>query len=217
MESWLKRRSNSFENTEGQVAKKAKPEPAKFRLYLEDDVLIWFTSTSCNPPKALCFFCGETNSSMKPAHLQHHLKTKHGCHVGQPPDLFKRKLSEFRSSQTWCGYCRVDRIGTYIVEQVVGKLGDYFSLQVDESTDVSGNAKLVAFVRYVDTDGIYEQILFCKSLWGKTTGEDILMLSVPLSVKMVWAGNPAAASVQTQQHQWRAAQKDNSKIDKSAH
>lgn len=67
----------------------------------------------------------------------------------------------------------------------MGKLGDYFSLQVDESTDVSGNAKLVAFVRYVDTDGIYEQILFCKSLWGKTTGEDILMLSVPLSVKMV--------------------------------
>ncbi|XP_055487049.1 zinc finger MYM-type protein 6-like [Leucoraja erinacea] len=238
MESWLKRSSNSFENTEGQVAK-AKPEPEKFRLYLEDYVLIGFTSTSCNPPKALCFFCGEklANSSMKPAHLQHHLKTKHGCHVDNPPDLFKRKLSEFRSSQDTMrkdsttsakaleasyavsllvakakkpftiaedlllpaavvlaetmldknaaeklktvplsndSVCRrVDTMGTDIVEQVVGKLSDSFSLQLDESTDVSGNAQLVAFLRYVDTDDIYEHILFCKSLKGKTTGEDI--------------------------------------------
>lgn len=239
IESWLKRSSNSFENTEGQVAKKAKPEPEKFRLYLEDYVLIGFTSTSCNPPKALCFFCGEklANSSMKPAHLQRHLKTKHGCHVGNPPDFFKRKLSEFRSSQDTMrkasttsakaleasyavsllvakakkpftiaedlllpaavvlattmldknaaeklktvplsndSVCRrVDTMGTDIVEQVVGKLSDSFSLQLDESTDVSGNAQLVAFVRYVDTDDIYEHILFCKSLKGKTTGEDI--------------------------------------------
>lgn len=28
-------------------------------------------------------------------------------------------------------------------------------------------------MRYVDTDDIYEHILFCKSLKGKTTGEDI--------------------------------------------
>nr|XP_054593370.1 SCAN domain-containing protein 3-like [Nothobranchius furzeri] len=239
MDAWLKRSSNSLENMEGHVAKKAKPEPAKFRLYLEDYVLFGFTSTSCNPPKALCFFCGEklANSSMKPAHLQRHLTTKHGCHVGKPPDFFKRKLSEFRSSQdtmrkasttsakaleasyavallvakakkpftiaedlllpaavvlaetmldkraaetlktvplsndTICR--RIEKMGTDIVEQVVGKLSDSFSLQLDESTDVSGNAQLVAFVRYVDTDDIYEHILFCKSLEGKTTGEDI--------------------------------------------
>ena len=76
------------------MAKKAKPEPVKFRLYHEDYVLIGFTSTSCNPPKAQCFFCGEklANSSIKPAHLQRHLN---GCHVGKPLDFFKRKLSEF--------------------------------------------------------------------------------------------------------------------------
>lgn len=33
--------------------------------------------------------------------------------------------------------------------------------------------QLVAFVRYVDNDDISEHILFCKTLEGKTTGEDI--------------------------------------------
>jgi hypothetical protein len=67
---------------------------------------------------------------------------------------------------------RIDAMGTDIVEQVVGKLSDSFSLQLDESTDVSGNAQLVAFVRYIDTDDIYEHIPFCKTLAGKTSGED---------------------------------------------
>ncbi|XP_051989866.1 SCAN domain-containing protein 3-like [Xyrauchen texanus] len=66
---------------------------------------------------------------------------------------------------------RIERMGAIIVEQVVGKPGEAFSLQLDESTDVSG--KLIAFVRYVDIDDIYENVLFCKSLDGKTTGEDL--------------------------------------------
>jgi len=85
---WLKKRSgNTAENTEKEVEKKAKTEPTKYRQYQEEYVLMGFTSTSCNPPKALCFFCGEklANSSMKPAHLQRHLSTKHHCHVGKPP------------------------------------------------------------------------------------------------------------------------------------
>lgn len=68
---------------------------------------------------------------------------------------------------------RIKRMGADIVEQVVGKLGEAFSLQLDESTDVSGKAQLIAFVRYVDIDDIYENVLFCKSLEGKTTGEDL--------------------------------------------
>ena len=53
------------------------------------------------PAQALCFFCGEklANSSMKPAHLQRHLSIKHLCHVGKPPEFFKRKLAQYRSSQ----------------------------------------------------------------------------------------------------------------------
>uniref|UniRef100_A0A3B3IL21 Uncharacterized protein n=1 Tax=Oryzias latipes TaxID=8090 RepID=A0A3B3IL21_ORYLA len=75
------------------------------------------------------------------------------------------------SNDTVCR--RIDTMGTDIIGQVVGKLGDSFSLQLDESTDVSGHAQLVAFVRYIDTDDICEHILFCKEMEGRTTGEDI--------------------------------------------
>lgn len=40
-------------------------------------------------------------------------------------------------------------------------------------TDVSGKAQLIAFVKYTNTDDIWEHALFCKSLEGKTTREDI--------------------------------------------
>uniref|UniRef100_A0A8C6LL81 DUF4371 domain-containing protein n=1 Tax=Nothobranchius furzeri TaxID=105023 RepID=A0A8C6LL81_NOTFU len=71
--------------------------------------------------------------------------------------------------------------------QVVGKLSDSFSLQLDESTDVSGNAQLVAFVRYADADDIYEHILFCKSLEGKTTGEDIFIVDSGAFCEYGWS------------------------------
>uniref|UniRef100_A0A3B3TD34 DUF4371 domain-containing protein n=1 Tax=Paramormyrops kingsleyae TaxID=1676925 RepID=A0A3B3TD34_9TELE len=224
METWLQRSSNAAENT-GPVPKKAKPEPEKFCQYLEEYVLMGFTSTGCNPPKPLCFFCGEklANGSMKPTHLQRHLKIKHACHVGKPTEFFKRKFSEFWSSQDmmWKASTTSAKVleASYAVSLLVAKAKkpftvaedlllpaavvlaktmldrnaaekfktvplsndsvchrlweNCFSLQLDESTDVSGNAQLVAFVRYVDTDDIYEHILFCKTLEGKTTGEDI--------------------------------------------
>uniref|UniRef100_A0AAY5KSP4 DUF4371 domain-containing protein n=1 Tax=Esox lucius TaxID=8010 RepID=A0AAY5KSP4_ESOLU len=213
-----KRYINPMEDEE---KKKAKVEPTKYRQYQEGYVLMGFTATNGNPPQALCFFCGEklANSSMKPAHLQIYLSTKHQYHVGKPPDFFKRKLAEFRSSQETmrkvsttsakalqASYAVsllvakakklftiaedlllpaavvlaetmldkiIERMGADIVEQVVGKLGETFSLQLDESTDVSGKAQLIAFVRYVDINDIYENVLICKSLEGKTTGEDL--------------------------------------------
>ena len=68
---------------------------------------------------------------------------------------------------------RVDVVATDIVDQVVAKLTGSFALQLDESTDVSGSAQLVGFVRYRDADDIAEHILFCKSMQGRTTGKDI--------------------------------------------
>ena len=68
---------------------------------------------------------------------------------------------------------RVDVVATDIVDQVVAKLTGSFALQLDESTDVSGIAQLVGFVRYCDADGIAEHILFSKSMQGRTTGKYI--------------------------------------------
>lgn len=51
---------------------------------------------------------------------------------------------------------RIDMMETNIIDQ----LGECFSLQLDKSIDVSGNAQLTAFVRYIDTDDIFENTLF---------------------------------------------------------
>lgn len=61
----------------------------------------------------------------------------------------------------------IDKMGTDIVEQVVNKVGCSFSIQLDESSDVSGNAQLVAFVRYIDTNDICEHILFFAKFRGE--------------------------------------------------
>ena len=48
-----------------------------------------------------------------------------------------------------------------------------FALQLDESTDVSGLAQLIVFVRYITNGKPEEELLMCASLLGTCTGEDI--------------------------------------------
>uniref|UniRef100_A0A8C5HGG8 DUF4371 domain-containing protein n=1 Tax=Gouania willdenowi TaxID=441366 RepID=A0A8C5HGG8_GOUWI len=59
---------------------------------------------------------------------------------------------------------RIDDMSVNIIEQL------------DEMTDVSGHAQLLAFVRYKDVSDINEHILFCKKLPGKTTGEQMFQI-----------------------------------------
>uniref|UniRef100_A0A3P9I4D4 DUF4371 domain-containing protein n=1 Tax=Oryzias latipes TaxID=8090 RepID=A0A3P9I4D4_ORYLA len=168
--------------------------------YNEDYVLMGFTSTSSDPPQALCFFCGEklANASMKPAHLQRHLATKHGCHVGKAPEFFRRKLSEFKSSQATMRKVSTTSAkaleASYAVSLLVAKAKKPFTIAEDLllpaavvlaetmlDKKISGYIKNGnryhgcewTCVRYIYMDDICEHILFCKEMEGRTTGEDI--------------------------------------------
>ena len=51
-----------------------------------------------------------------------------------------------------------------------------WSIQVDESTDVSGKAQLLAFIRFIKNGIFVNEFLFCKDLKSTTKGEDIFKL-----------------------------------------
>jgi hypothetical protein len=73
---------------------------------------------------------------------------------------------------------RIVDMANNIEETIVGHLKSclYFSLQVDESTDVSDNANLMCFVRYDLGNTSHEELLFCKSLPTRTTAEELFNL-----------------------------------------
>lgn len=54
------------------------------------------------------------------------------------------------------------------------KNGELFALQFDKSTDISGNAQLIAFIRFIVNSKIVSLFLCCKELSG-TTDQDVLI------------------------------------------
>ncbi len=64
-----------------------------------------------------------------------------------------------------------------IVEQVIHEIKSskpqIFSIQLDETTDVSSCAQLIVYVRYVYMGNFKEEFLFCKQLETTTTAQDV--------------------------------------------
>ena len=73
---------------------------------------------------------------------------------------------------------RIASISANIKEQLISsiKKGREFSLQIDESTDISDDAQLLVYVRYLGENTLEEEFLFCKALETTTRGEDMFAL-----------------------------------------
>ena len=69
---------------------------------------------------------------------------------------------------------RILDLSDNIVESVISKFqNSLFALQIDESTDISNHAQLIAFIRVIDEDAIINQFLCCKQLPTTTKCQDI--------------------------------------------
>jgi hypothetical protein len=87
---------------------------------------------------------------------------------------------------------RITTMSEDIEENVVEKLkqSKKFALQVDESTDISGKAQLLGFVRFTENEEILENFLFCKELSETTKGLDVfdVVTSYLESNSLSWSG-----------------------------
>ncbi len=70
---------------------------------------------------------------------------------------------------------RIEDMSNVIREQLIEfvKKSPYYALQLDESTDIAGQAQLLTYVRYLRDKAIEEDVLFCRPLQSHTTGEAI--------------------------------------------
>lgn len=70
---------------------------------------------------------------------------------------------------------RIDEMSQCVRESIINvlKRSEYFSLQLDESTDVADQANLLAFVRFELNGNIEKDMLFCHYLPTTTTAEEI--------------------------------------------
>ena len=97
--------------------------------------------------KPKCVVCLKVLSaeSMKKNKLKRHLKTNHPNCLDKPVEFFERKFHP----------------------------SPFYSIQLDESTDIAGLPQLSLFIRYINNGAVSEDLLFCKALKLHTKGEDI--------------------------------------------
>lgn len=71
--------------------------------------------------------------------------------------------------------CSINEISQW-KEQLIQKIikSKFFSLQLDESTDVQGLCQLLVFIRYIWNNRPHEDVLFCEPII-RSTSEEIFM------------------------------------------
>ena len=77
------------------------------------------------------------------------------------------------SNDTICR--RICDMSTDIQDTVISSVeqSKMFTMQVDESTDISKKAQLIAFIRFVSDGKISDQFFCCKELKERTTGQGV--------------------------------------------
>ena len=70
---------------------------------------------------------------------------------------------------------RIHEMAAQVKEVLVQKVkkSKYFSLQIDESTDLTNFAQLMTYIRYDTAESIEEEFLFCEALSSRTTSDEI--------------------------------------------
>ena len=73
---------------------------------------------------------------------------------------------------------RISDMAEDVLKQLLRRVraSEFYALQLDESTDVAGLAHVLVYVRYIHEGTIKEDMLFCKSLEKRATGEDIFKM-----------------------------------------
>ncbi|XP_051782582.1 zinc finger BED domain-containing protein 5-like, partial [Erpetoichthys calabaricus] len=69
---------------------------------------------------------------------------------------------------------RIDEMAEWAEDELIRRVvcSKYYTLQLDESTDVQGLSQLLVFVRYIWQNDAHEDILFCKPI-SRGTAEEI--------------------------------------------
>ena len=73
---------------------------------------------------------------------------------------------------------RIDTMSENILATLISRVknSEFYSLQVDESTDVANLANLLVYIRYLLEGTVKEDFLFCRPLVTRTTGEETFNL-----------------------------------------
>ena len=72
---------------------------------------------------------------------------------------------------------RISEICENQLQQLIDRVKNSprFAIQLDESTNITNAAQLMVFIRYAHGNNMLKDMLFCQTLEGQTTGNDIFI------------------------------------------